>query len=440
MFKRIVWLMLALISSTSHALISHQLSHKNIAAKLNDEALHSFSLSNMQQLASGKTLSPADQLAQMLSQRLLAAEARRQYSPEALHPASRIAFARDIAIEDRLASSLRAIYGKELEQAVKALPGGTLKSLYIEENTLSATQQEAVFGPTKQINLEYALKPEQINQAKQITLVRYQLATKGSLTLNDIYHRQNVQGRIELYAKNQEYLNQQIQIAFANLFTIDWARKQFGTQALNDYRRSLKDQEDAEALMKIYGIGDQHDVSDYLNQLAKKTSPAEIATYYRKHKNEFKRIAKVKARHIRVNNEALAKTLILQLKLGEDFATIARQHSIASDAKDGGDLGWIIHQGPLNWVAQIAFSQTDVSQAFRAPVGPDDQATWEIIKVEQRVEDYQAADSESVRYAASAQIAKQKARAQFKRLLDQQWKNAKIEVNPSIGKIKLDLK
>lgn len=226
MFKRIVWLMLALISSTSHALISYQLSHKNIAAKLDDEALHSFSLSNMQQLAGDKTpLSPADQLAQMLSQRLLAAEARRQYSPEALHPASRIAFARDIAIEDRLASSLRAIYGKELEQAVKALPGGTLKSLYLEENTLSATQQEAVFGPSKQINLEYALKPEQINQAKQITLVRYQLATKGSLTLYDIYHRQNVQGRIELYAKNQEYLNQQIQIAFANLFTIDWARK-----------------------------------------------------------------------------------------------------------------------------------------------------------------------------------------------------------------------
>lgn len=436
MFKHIVWLMLALISSSLHAQISYPPSR--IAAKLNGEALLQFSLSNMQQLGSDKPLSAADQLAQMLRQRLLAAEARRLYPPETLHPASRIAFARDTAIEDRLASSLRALYGKEIEQAVKTLPGSTLKSLYIEENTLTAAQQLAVFGSKQQISLEYALNPEQINQAKEITLLRYQLANKGSLTLYDIYHRQNVQGRIELYAKNQEYLNQQIQIAFANLFTIDWANKKFGTAAVNDYRRSLKDQEDAEALMKIYGIGDQHDRSEHLEQLAKKTSPAEIADYYRKHKNEFKRIAKVKARHIRVNNEALAKTLILQLKLGEDFAGIARQHSMASDADKGGDLGWITHQGTLNWVEQIAFSQTELSQAFRAPVGPDEKATWEIIKVEQRVEDYQAADSESVRYAASAQIALQKSRAQFKRLLDQQLQHAKIEVNPSIGKIRLN--
>ncbi|AMC37019.1 peptidylprolyl isomerase [Janthinobacterium sp. B9-8] len=441
MFKLIVWLSLSLLCVASHAQVSYRLQNTALAAKINGEGVYRFSLDNMQQLNHENTpLSRPELLSQMLKQRLLAAEARRQYTASELHPASRIAFARDVAIEDRLASSLRALYGKELEQAVKALPGETLKALFQEENTLSAEQYQAVFGSAQTMSLEYTLKPEQINQAKQITLLRYQLAGSGSLSLYDIYRRQNVQGRIELHAKNQDYLNQQIQIAFANLFTLHWAAQKFGQDAINDYRRSLKDQEDAEALMKIYGIGDHHDGSDYLTQLAKTVSPAEIRTYYQNHKNEFKRIAKVKARHIRVNDEALAKKIINQIKSGEDFAALAKRHSIASNAKDGGDLGWIIHQGSLSWLAQLALSQTELSQAFRSPVGPDEKATWEIIKVEQRVEDYQPADSESVRYAATAEIAHQKATQQFNALLKKHWQSANIEVSPSIGALSQGLK
>jgi hypothetical protein len=438
MFKLFAGLALSLASACGHAQISYQLQNNALAAKINAEELHRFSLDNMQQLAAGKAPpSRTALLSQMLSQRLLAAEARRLYPPEALHPASRIAFARDVAIEDRLASSLRALYGKELDQAVKALPGGTLKALIQEENTLSTGQQQATFGSPTQTTLEYALKPAQINQAKQTSLLRYQLPNgqKGNLSLYDIYHRQNAQGRIELYAANQPYLIQQLQIAFANLFTLYWAEQKFGTAAVSDYRRSLNDQEDAEALMKIYGIGDRHDSSDFLDALAKKVSKAEVQAYYLAHKEQFKRIAKVKARHIRVADEALAKQLILRLTNGEDFASLAKQYSIADSAKQGGDLGWIVHQGTLSWLAQIAFSQTELSQAFRAPVGPDETASWDIIKTEQRVEDYQSAHSEAVRYAASAEIAHQKASRQLNALLKHQWQNAKIEVSPAAGNL-----
>ena len=109
MFKLFAGLALSLASACGHAQISYQLQNNALAAKINAEELHRFSLDNMQQLAAGKAPpSRTALLSQMLSQRLLAAEARRLYPPEALHPASRIAFARDVAIEDRLASSLRA--------------------------------------------------------------------------------------------------------------------------------------------------------------------------------------------------------------------------------------------------------------------------------------------------------------------------------------------
>lgn len=46
------------------------------------------------------------------------------------------------------------------------------------------------------------------------------------------------------------------------------------------------------------------------------------------------------ARHILVQDEALARQLIAQLDEGADFADLAREHSQDGSAESGGDLGW----------------------------------------------------------------------------------------------------
>lgn len=45
------------------------------------------------------------------------------------------------------------------------------------------------------------------------------------------------------------------------------------------------------------------------------------------------------ALHILVKTEKQANELLIQLKKGKDFGTLAKQHSICPSGKKGGDLG-----------------------------------------------------------------------------------------------------
>ena len=61
----------------------------------------------------------------------------------------------------------------------------------------------------------------------------------------------------------------------------------------------------------------------------------EIQSYYDQSSQELN------ARHILVEDEALAKELVEKLKAGEDFATLAKENSTdPGSGEKGGDLGW----------------------------------------------------------------------------------------------------
>lgn len=45
------------------------------------------------------------------------------------------------------------------------------------------------------------------------------------------------------------------------------------------------------------------------------------------------------ARHILVDSEAASKDIISRIQAGEDFATLAREHSSCPSGQNGGDLG-----------------------------------------------------------------------------------------------------
>src|SRR5262249_16855207 len=79
-------------------------------------------------------------------------------------------------------------------------------------------------------------------------------------------------------------------------------------------------------------------------------SPGEIKTYFDTHPDEFKGVPEVHARQILVRagqtrSEELAKSTTQsvadQLAKGGDFAALAKEDSEASDADQGGDMGWV---------------------------------------------------------------------------------------------------
>ena len=107
---------------------------------------------------------------------------------------------------------------------------------------------------------------------------------------------------------------------------------------------AIKEQlgDDFETAMAENGLTEESLRSNIkFNQLKEKALPdvtvtdEEIQAYYDQAKTELK------GRHILVDDEATAKELIEKLNAGEDFATLAKEHSLdTGSGANGGDLDW----------------------------------------------------------------------------------------------------
>ena len=436
--KWIVGLLACMATLAGHAQTAGWAGDATLAARLNGEPITLFALDSSLRLARLKDpkVTAASVLDAMVANRLMSAWARRTFTEDQLYASVRVGFARDVALDDQLMGNLRTLHGKDIEAVLHALPGGSLNGLITEKVPLVAGALDQVFGDRSALRLEFTLNAAQTSAAKGITLMRFGLrpGQADTITLYDVYRRQNVQGRMEFFNRNLEFIEQQVQTSLASRFVLDWARQKFGAPALADLRRTNSDRDDVRAAMALYGIGtDLEAASKIQTQLAKQVKPAEILTYYMAHKEQFTRIDRVKARHIRVSSEATGSEVVAALAKGGNFAQLARQYSSAPDRRSGGDLGWIVHSAEPTWIASLAFLQAEgiVSQPFRSAVGGKQTAQWEILLVEKRIEGYQEPDSETVRYIASGAIAQEKANKQFNAVRAQLLREARIEVNPA---------
>ncbi len=407
-----------------------------LAARIDAAPLHTFTVDTLWRQArqADPRAARAAVLETLVTDRLLAASARTQWGEAALLTGQGVGYAHAVALDDQLAALLRNSYRAELEQALAA---STLEGLVTADTPPGPAALDAVFGQRGAMLLDYSLSPAQAAAAAAITVLAYRLpgGGTGSLSLHDIYRRQNVQGRMALHLRQSGALRQQARQALGVLAVLDWARRRFGAGAVEDLRRALSDQAVAQALQRLHGIGaDTDSGSVLLDRLAAQAGPAAIDAYYREHRDEFRRIERIRARHIRLPDEAAAQAAYAALKGGAAFADVARTMSQAPDAAQGGDLGWIDAAGHTGWLQQLAFAQPPgaPSRPVRAPAGPHDKAAWEIVLVEERVDGHHPPQAENVRYVASRAIARRTALAQLAALRERVVRDADIALNRSL--------
>ncbi|HEY0585318.1 MAG TPA: peptidylprolyl isomerase [Pseudoduganella sp.] len=404
-----------------------------VAARINGEPIYAFTVDTLwqQRRATKPSLERRSALDELIIARLLATHAGDGTPTQA--SSLTVAFAPEVMVEERLVATLREIYGKDIDAAVKALPGATLDSLVIAQPPIPQQQLEAIFGRQGPLALEIALTPEQQAQAGAIEVLRYQLpgSEAAHVTLSDVYRRQNVQGRLALFQQPGSLAATQARRIMANAFVQQWASQRFGAESVADLRKAIADSEAVATLQRMHGVGlDTDSGSPLLNRLTVETSAQEIEAFYTQHKELFARIDKVRVRHIRVADEAQAQSVLKALQEGASFAATARKMSRAPDAAKGGDLGWISANGSKDWLASLAFSQQPgkPSAPVRAPVGPHQPAYWEIVLVEEQVHGAHPLQSETVRYQASRMIAQQKATKQLGEMIEQVRRSARIEI------------
>jgi len=404
-----------------------------VTARINGAPVYAFTVDTLwqQRRASRPSLERRVVLDDLIVARLLAARAGDEMPTQGTNLT--VAFAPAVMAEERLVATLREIYGKDIDAAVKSLPGATLDSLVTAQPPMPQQQLDAIFGQPGTLKLEIALSNEQQALAGRMPILRYQLpgGEPASVTLLDVYHRQNVQGRLALSQQPAKVAAMQARRILANAFVQHWASQRFGAEAVADLRKAIADGEAMVTLQHRYGIGLDTDAgSPLLNRLSGEASPQEIEAFYDQHKDLFARIDKVRARHIRAADEAQAQRALKALQAGASFAATARKMSKAADAAQGGDLGWISADGNKDWLASLAFSQQPgkPSAPVRAPVGPNEAAYWEIVLVEEQVHGAHPLQSETVRYQASRMIALNKAMKQLSEMIEQARRSARIEI------------
>lgn len=91
--------------------------------------------------------------------------------------------------------------------------------------------------------------------------------------------------------------------------------------------------------------------------------------------------AEVRARHILLDSEAVARDVIAVLNAGADFVKLARTRSLGPSAEQGGDLDYFTRDNMTPAFAEAAFS-LEAGQYSQAPVQTE--FGWHVIKVEDR--------------------------------------------------------
>ncbi len=421
--------------SSAHAKISYDITNNTQAATVAGISISPAVLDVMYKVSSAKKpeLSRATVLNSLIENQLMGQYGLKRFGKENIVEDNKVSFKPAILEEQEFRAIMQVAFAKPLSEALKKF-GGKLDSVLSDESPIKATEWDTYLPSNKIMQLEFALSPTGRVAAAKRVMVKYRFddKTSGAITLAEVYDSQNVQGRDKIHSREGDYVSAQARELVVNRYIEYWVKTASGLTAADiaSIKQAITNKTYHDGFASYIGIAaDIHDDVPYVKSLAAKVTFPEIKDYYNKHKNEFKRIEKVNAKHITVTDEKTANIVADALKKGGKFEDLARQYSIANDKDKGGDLGWIIHdlKNPT-WLTTLAFVQPP-NIPSRPVRTPNDQ--WEILLVSEKDEGYQAVDSDSVRYVAGQTIARQKAANEYRQIRMDLIKKADIHIQKS---------
>ena len=375
----------------------------------------------------------------LIENQLLTEYGQRQHQGETHHDGGSglVAYSRETHQENELFRLLRSVYGEQINASLKQRQAGNPSDLLVSPLTLDAQQLAPML--TLAPGLYTVMNDEQQQAARHLVLGRVRLASSAErdITLWDIYSRQNIQLKVQLHEMNLEFLQQAVYQYVATAYVIDWFEHRSGltVEARDAVNRMVMQRLSKDEVMHELGMmQDIHDENEQLKALAEQVSPEEISNFYMNNRDAFRRVEKVRARHIRLDSQDKADKVFREINQGLPFDEAVRKYSSAADAANdpAGELGWIErHDRNTDWLRGLAFVQPEgrVSPPFRSPAISGNTPYWEILLLDEKVIGYQPPDSEGVRYEASRAIARQKLADQTAALRQSLFDNADIRYN-----------
>jgi len=187
------------------------------------------------------------------------------------------------------------------------------------------------------------------------------------------------------------------------------------------------------SLLSLYGMTvEDLERQIHLNRLVRalagdgiEVTEDEIRSYFDENRERLAKPEQVRARHILVETEEEARELRERYLTGEDFAELAREHSIdRGSANLGGDLGWFGRGVMVQPFEEAAFSLEpgQISEPVQSPFG------YHLILVEEREEGAEAVLDEATRDSIREQLWEEKLSQRIPVWLEELRSAADVEV------------
>ena len=422
-----------LLAASAHAAssvpVDGTLAEPRVALRVNDWILSTSALDALLRVvrAQKEGVTRSQVAAAVAEDRVLGGYARRQYDDAKLFAGERVRFSPQASVDASLVTTVQAAFREPLAKAM-----GQGESYIVKRHPLTRERLVALLDTGGKLRLDDRLPPAREAKLKDVHLIDGRVRAQSyRVTLHDVWERLDVQGRDVLYRFDVEFAMQQARQLARDRFVLGWARQNsgLGADGLEQLRQLVADRNRRNALARLLGSGDDpHYSSPEVERLQRGIEPAAIRSYYNTHKAEFVRIEKVLVRTMRFADETRARAASAELAKGARFEDVTRRHG-AGD----GTAKWIDNPATRgSWIAQLAFAQAPgpASPPVREPEAGTAAPGWIIVKVEKRVTGLHPPDGETVRFAASEAIARQRAASNFASLRARLLANARIDVNP----------
>ncbi len=380
---------------------------------------------------------PAAVAAAAIEDHVLGGHARAAVGDDALFDNRLVAQTPEAAAEASLYASFEAAWHAELAAAFGADGGARF---VVQRHPLARERLRELLGAGAQVRLDDRLAPAREAALAEVVLVDWRIDEHdaGHVTLGDVWRRLTLQERTVLYGGDAGYAMHQAESLVRRAAVRHWVLAHGGLDAadLAGLQALMADHDRRIAFLRWSGAVDaDHARSAELERLRKEVSDADIRRWYDAHPDDFRRIERVRARHVRCADEARCDAASAALARGEPFAEVARRWSVAPDAAQGGELGWIdAARARRDWLAQVAFAQPPgpPTAPLHEPSAAPGEGAWQIVEVLERVNGRHAADSEAVRFEAGQAIARERALAGFGALRARLLAGADMELTPPL--------
>ncbi|MDF1822813.1 MAG: peptidylprolyl isomerase [Alcanivoracaceae bacterium] len=342
----------------------------------------------------------------LIESHLVASHVREQGLADVVLDSHGVGFAPAVQIDNRQVATLRVLFAEPLAAAVEALGKNGLNALLaapIDPDWQAVSR--ALGSPVRHV---YSLSPAEQRAAAGVPLAHYQLPGSEqtrTVTLADIYQRQNVQGRIALHEGDHTWLVRETQLYIGQQFVRAWSEEQApvtGT-TLAAINTLVEDRLLRQAWLAHSGVATEiHAGNPALKAASEQVSRAAIQRWYQANRARFRSVLAARASVVRCSDKHACESWLAT----QGAALQGNEAWPASSSKDVTVTNqWYQRDSTRNWLTDVVLMQPDDKPP--APIRGPGGNSWYLVQVNERKLHTHSVDSLTVDIVARREVARE---------------------------------